>query len=100
MQIWMLLWKAPRTANTAARVKHGFSIVDIFTAKLVAKVAAVRMGPGPDSSTTQGPLVNKAAILKVTQHIVDATQKEAKTAVGGKESQNAGFFLSPLFSLA
>src|ERR1700748_233996 len=49
-----------------------------FTKKLVAKVTALKTGPGLDPSTTQGPLVNKSGVDKVKQHVDDAVSKGAK----------------------
>ncbi|KAF4844859.1 putative succinate-semialdehyde dehydrogenase [Colletotrichum siamense] len=66
-----------------------------FTSKLVKKVFDLQVGQGLDPLTTQGPLVNKAAIEKVREHIHDATSKGAKVEVGGQPFQFPGFFFQP-----
>ncbi|KAF4430375.1 3-sulfolactaldehyde dehydrogenase [Colletotrichum fructicola] len=66
-----------------------------FTSKLVKKVSDLQVGQGLDPLTTQGPLVNKAAIEKVREHIHDATSKGAKVEVGGQPFQSPGFFFQP-----
>jgi succinate-semialdehyde dehydrogenase / glutarate-semialdehyde dehydrogenase len=66
-----------------------------FTAKLVEKVNALKNGPGLDSSTTQGPLVNAAAVKKVQEHVADAVSKGAKIETGGKTGSAQGFFHQP-----
>lgn len=67
-----------------------------FTQKLVAKVSQLRPGPQLDSSTSQGPLVNKAAIKKVQEHIDDALSKGAKVEIGGNAGPSGqGFFFPP-----
>lgn len=53
------------------------------------------MGGGLDASTTQGPLVNKSAVVKVQEHVADAISKGGKVETGGKAPDNAGFFYEP-----
>jgi succinate-semialdehyde dehydrogenase/glutarate-semialdehyde dehydrogenase len=58
-------------------------------------VSALKLGPGLESSTTQGPLVNKAAVDKVKEHITDAISKGAKVECGGKTPDSPGFYHEP-----
>ena len=55
----------------------------------------LKTGAGLESSTTQGPLVNEAAVTKVTQHIQNAVEHGAKIEVGGSRPSGAGFFFEP-----
>lgn len=55
----------------------------------------MKTGPGLDGTTTQGPLVNKAAVEKVHEHVTDAVSKNAKIEVGGKRSTLPGFYYEP-----
>ncbi|KAH8648493.1 Aldehyde/histidinol dehydrogenase [Xylariales sp. PMI_506] len=71
------------------------TVAAAFAEKLVKKVAALKMGPGLEPSTTQGPLVNKAAVDKVGEHITDAVAKGAKVEHGGKPGEGPGFFFEP-----
>lgn len=71
------------------------SVAKEFTAKLVAKVNALKMGGGLDKATTQGPLVNKSAVDKVKEHVADATSKGAKIETGGSTPDSPGFFHQP-----
>jgi succinate-semialdehyde dehydrogenase/glutarate-semialdehyde dehydrogenase len=71
------------------------SVAKEFTAKLVEKVAALKTGPGLDSSTTQGPLVNKGGVQKTNDHVQDAVSKGAKIEIGGSAPDSPGFFYSP-----
>jgi succinate-semialdehyde dehydrogenase/glutarate-semialdehyde dehydrogenase len=70
-------------------------VVKAFTEKLVKAVQALKTGPGLDLATTQGPLVNKAAVEKVKMHVEDTVSKGAKIEVGGQASQPTGFFYDP-----
>jgi succinate-semialdehyde dehydrogenase / glutarate-semialdehyde dehydrogenase len=62
---------------------------------LVEKVAALRTGPGLEERTSQGPLVNRAAVDKVTEHVKDALSKGARIEIGGHIPDSAGFFHQP-----
>ena len=62
---------------------------------MVAKVSNLKPGPGLDGSTTQGPLVNEAAVLKVAKHIQNAIEHGAKVEIGGKRGDGKGFFFEP-----
>jgi succinate-semialdehyde dehydrogenase/glutarate-semialdehyde dehydrogenase len=81
--------------HSANRLYVQKGIVKEFTARLVEKVAALKPGPGLDPSTTQGPLVNKAAVNKVAEHITDALSKGAKVEFGGNAVSSAGFMFQP-----
>ncbi|KAF5989305.1 putative UGA2-succinate semialdehyde dehydrogenase [Fusarium bulbicola] len=84
-----------QTCVCANRLYVQKSVAKEFTAKLVEKVNALKMGGGLDKSTTQGPLVNKPAVDKVKEHIADATSKGAKIATGGSTPDSPGFFHQP-----
>jgi succinate-semialdehyde dehydrogenase/glutarate-semialdehyde dehydrogenase len=47
-------------------------------------VRALKVGDGVEAGVTTGPLINKAAVDKVQEHITDAVSKGAKVVVGGK----------------
>lgn len=70
-------------------------VVKSFTRKLVEAVAKLQMGPGLDSQTTQGPLVNEAAVNKVAEHVGDALEKGANVEIGGNREKGPGYFFPP-----
>lgn len=84
-----------QTCVCANRLYVQKGVVKEFTDKLVKAVQALQMGPGLDPKTTQGPLVNKAAVAKVQEHVEDAVAKGAKIETGGKASITSGFFYDP-----
>jgi len=47
-------------------------------------VAKLKVGDGAEAGVTTGPLINRAAVAKVEEHIADALAKGAKLALGGK----------------
>ncbi|TQS31389.1 hypothetical protein Golomagni_08330 [Golovinomyces magnicellulatus] len=85
-----------QTCVCANRFYVQAGIAPSFTAKLTEKVKALRTGPGLDHNTTQGPLVNKAAVAKVQAHIADATSKGAKIEVQAADKGSNGFFHEPV----
>lgn len=62
---------------------------------MVEKAAKLKTGPGLDPTTTQGTLINRAAVEKVIQHIEDAKAKGAKVEIGGKAPSGKGFYFEP-----
>ena len=53
------------------------------------------MGDGLEEGTALGPLINQKAIIKVQEHIADATVKGGTVKMGGLTLQGAGYFLTP-----
>jgi vanillin dehydrogenase len=60
------------------------SVADEFTDKLAARAAALKVGDPHDPETQIGPLVNEAALKRVTELIDDATSQGAEAVTGGK----------------
>ncbi|OAL53140.1 succinate-semialdehyde dehydrogenase [Pyrenochaeta sp. DS3sAY3a] len=65
-----------------------------FADKLVVAVSSLKLGPGIETGTTQGPLVNKSSVDKVVEHVEDAVSRGAKVLIGGK-TRSPGFFFEP-----
>jgi succinate-semialdehyde dehydrogenase/glutarate-semialdehyde dehydrogenase len=70
-------------------------VYDVFAAKLAAAVNALKPLPGLEAGSTQGPLIDDAAVAKVESHIQDATGKGAKVLLGGKRHRLGGRFFEP-----
>ena len=66
-----------------------------FAAKLAEAVAKLKVGPGLNEGTTQGPLINVEAVEKVEAYIADARGKGAKLVTGGKRHALGGSFFEP-----
>jgi len=71
------------------------SVYEAFAAKLSARVAALKVGPGTEAGVTQGPLIDVAALAKVEEHIADATARGATVVTGGKRHALGGTFFEP-----
>jgi succinate-semialdehyde dehydrogenase/glutarate-semialdehyde dehydrogenase len=86
---------AGQTCVCANRIYVQDGVYDKFAEKLAAEVKKLKVGDGTEAGVTTGPLINKAAIEKVEEHIADATAKGAKIMLGGKRHKLGGSFFEP-----
>ncbi|MCC7096296.1 MAG: NAD-dependent succinate-semialdehyde dehydrogenase [Thermomonas sp.] len=84
-----------QTCVCANRLFVHDSVYDAFSEKLVAAVAALRVGDGLLGATDQGPLIDVKALAKVEEHVADALAKGARLAIGGKPHALGGTFFEP-----
>jgi succinate-semialdehyde dehydrogenase/glutarate-semialdehyde dehydrogenase len=82
---------AGQTCVCANRILVQEGVYDKFAEKLAVAVKNLKVGDGVEAGVTTGPLINKAAVAKVQEHIADAVSKGAKLVVGGK-SMGGNFF--------
>lgn len=66
-----------------------------FVEKFAKAVQSIKLGNGMDQGTTQGPLIEPAALQKVERHVADALSKGAALVTGGKRSSLGGTFYEP-----
>jgi succinate-semialdehyde dehydrogenase / glutarate-semialdehyde dehydrogenase len=71
------------------------SVYDVFATKLATAVQALKPAPGWEADSTQGPLIDDAALEKVEAHIRDARSKGARVLVGGRRHVLGGRFFEP-----
>jgi len=69
-----------QTCVCANRILVQAGIHDRFVEKLVARVDALKVGPGTEAETDIGPMINDAALTKINAHIEDACAKGAHKA--------------------
>ena len=79
---------AGQTCVCANRILVQDGIYAEFAERLQAAVATLKVGDGLKEGVTIGPLINAAAIDKVSRHIGDALEKGATIAIGGLPSGN------------
>lgn len=83
--------KFRNTGQTCVAVNRFYiqeSIYAEFTEKLTTAVAELKVGPGINSDSQVGPLVNQAGLQKVEHHVQDALNKGAKIETGGHRMQD------------
>ena len=84
-----------QTCVCANRIYVQSGVYDAFADKLAAKLTTHKVGDGMEANTTFGPLIDKAAVAKVEEHIADATGKGAAVRLGGKPHVLGGTFFEP-----
>lgn len=84
-----------QTCVCANRIYVQAGVYDAFSAKLQDAVKNLSLGDGAKDGVTTGPLINDAAVLKVEEHIADATSKGATIALGGQRSALGATFFEP-----
>ncbi|WP_438753332.1 NADP-dependent succinate-semialdehyde dehydrogenase [Pararhizobium sp. O133] len=81
-----------QTCVCANRIYVQDGVYDAFAEKLAAAVGRLKTGNGFDEGVILGPLIDKAALAKVEEHIADATAKGARVIQGGKKHALGGTF--------
>ena len=64
-----------QTCVCANRIYVQSGVYDAFAEKLAAAVGKMKVGDGLEAGTALGPLINADAMIKVQEHITDATSK-------------------------
>ena len=65
------------------------AVYTTFAAKLVERVAALRVGPATCADSQIGPMINARAVDKIERHVRDAVDRGARVVVGGKRLRSA-----------
>ncbi|MEM7720385.1 MAG: NAD-dependent succinate-semialdehyde dehydrogenase [Pseudomonadota bacterium] len=84
-----------QTCVCANRIYVQAGVYDAFSQKLAAAVDAMAVGDGLTEGTQLGPLINQAAVDKVSDHIADATAKGGTVLTGGHPHALGGTFFEP-----
>jgi succinate-semialdehyde dehydrogenase/glutarate-semialdehyde dehydrogenase len=84
-----------QTCVCANRLLVQDGVYDSFAGKLAEAVSKLRVGDGLKGETDQGPLIDKAGLEKVEEHVKDALSKGAKPLIGGKRHSLGGNFYEP-----
>ncbi|HTO30748.1 MAG TPA: NADP-dependent succinate-semialdehyde dehydrogenase [Pararhizobium sp.] len=81
-----------QTCVCANRIYVQDGVYDAFAEKLATAVGKLKTGNGFDEGVILGPLIDKAALAKVKEHIADAVGKGARVIQGGKNHALGGTF--------
>jgi succinate-semialdehyde dehydrogenase / glutarate-semialdehyde dehydrogenase len=84
-----------QTCVCANRIYVQDGVYDVFAAKLAAAVSRLKTGNGLEEGVTLGPMIDKAALAKVEEHVADACGKGAKVIAGGERHALGGLFYQP-----
>jgi succinate-semialdehyde dehydrogenase / glutarate-semialdehyde dehydrogenase len=70
-------------------------VYDKFAAAFAKAASNLKVAPGLEGGSEQGPMIDMAGVEKVEEHIEDAVSKGAKIATGGKRHALGGTFFEP-----
>lgn len=85
-----------QTCVCSNRILVQAGVYDAFTEKLVARVAAMKVGKGLEDGVDIGPMINAAAIDKINLHVADALEKGAKIANETATLPNGAQYTAPV----
>src|SRR5271155_394028 len=71
------------------------SVAGEFTAKLAARLSALKVGPGLDDGVDLGPLVNADTRSKVATLVEEAARAGGRVVTGGRAPDRRGYFYAP-----
>jgi succinate-semialdehyde dehydrogenase/glutarate-semialdehyde dehydrogenase len=77
-----------QTCVSPNRIYVQDAVYDSFAEKLVARVAALRVGPAAREDSQIGPMINARAVDKIDSHVRDALAHGARALVGGERVRN------------
>ncbi|CAN6247008.1 unnamed protein product [Urochloa humidicola] len=84
-----------QTCVCANRILVQEGVYEKFASAFIKAVQSLQVGNGLEESTSQGPLINEAAVQKVEKFINDATSKGANVMIGGKRHSLGMTFYEP-----
>ncbi len=84
-----------QTCVCANRILVERPIYEKFTQKLLAAIAPMKIGNGMDAGVQFGPLIDRAALQKVSALVEDAKAHGGKIALGGKPHALGQTFFEP-----
>jgi succinate-semialdehyde dehydrogenase/glutarate-semialdehyde dehydrogenase len=71
------------------------SLVEEFSSRFAAKMGELTIGRGTDDGVQVGPLIDQAAIDKITELVADAVGSGAEILTGGEPLDGKGHFYRP-----
>ena len=84
-----------QTCVCANRLLVQDGIYDRFAERLAEAARALKVSPGSEAGSEQGPLINADALAKVEAHVADALAKGGRLATGGRPHPRGGLFYEP-----
>jgi succinate-semialdehyde dehydrogenase/glutarate-semialdehyde dehydrogenase len=84
-----------QTCISANRIYVQDSLHDAFVERFAAEIARLQVGPGTDTSSNVGPLIDEDALAKVERHVADARSHGAELRLGGARHELGGTYFQP-----
>jgi len=84
-----------QTCICANRFYVQSGIYDAFVARLAKAVGELQVGNGLAAGVNQGPLIDGKALIRLKEHVADASAKGGRIVCGGKPHALGGNFFEP-----
>ncbi|MCW1100121.1 NAD-dependent succinate-semialdehyde dehydrogenase [Streptomyces sp. RS2] len=84
-----------QACTAANRIFVHRSLVTDFTNELAARMSALTVGAGTENTTQCGPLIDDAAVTKVSRLVTNALEHGARLVSGGTAPEGPGSFYLP-----
>jgi alpha-ketoglutaric semialdehyde dehydrogenase len=88
-------WSAGQKCTATRRILVQEAVYDAFREKLLARVAAGKVGDPADPETEVGPLVTEAAFDEVMGAIEQARTEGGTVLAGGERADEQGYLVAP-----
>jgi aldehyde dehydrogenase (NAD+) len=98
--LWGAFGTSGQRCTASSRLVVDKKIYSEFVGKLVERVKTLRVGDGADTNTEMGPVINEAAVRKITDYIrIGREEDKATLACGGERLNDGdyahGYFIQP-----
>ena len=88
-------WSAGQKCTATRRILIHESVYDAFREKLLARVAAAKVGDPADPDTEVGPVVNEGPMEEILAAIERGKAEGATVLCGGARASDEGFLIPP-----
>ena len=97
--VWSAFGTSGQRCTAASRVIAHEAVYDALQSKLVARVEALRLGPGWEDDSDIGPVINKASLEKIHSYTGIGRDEGARLLTGGEAATEGdiakGFYYRP-----
>ena len=88
-------WSAGQKCTATRRMLVHEHVYDAFREKLLARIAAAKVGDPADPETEVGPVVNEGPMNEILEAIERGQAEGGTVAAGGKRAADEGFLIAP-----
>jgi acyl-CoA reductase-like NAD-dependent aldehyde dehydrogenase len=97
--VWGAFGTTGQRCTASSRIVIHKEVYVEFVEELVQRAEAIRVGDGLDPAIQMGPLINRAALIKVQQYVQSGIQEGARLVSGGHALEDAahasGYYFEP-----
>jgi len=88
-------WSAGQKCTATRRILVHEAVYDAFREKLLARVAAARVGDPADPATEVGPVVNEGPMQEILAAVERGKAEGGTVAAGGVRASDDGYLIAP-----